>query len=112
MAIPTQDYHAVYLGPGLSADWLFVAAHDYCIRFQPIVTDSLDVLAFIPPRHKLAITSLARRDTAKRVALEVTKRYPQAYHDPLVYDYLEELQIALDGRAALRLRLGIPEVST
>lgn len=109
MAIPAPDYHALYLGPGLSADWLFTAARIYYVRFQPIVTDTLDIFAFIPPRRRLAITTLTRRDTARRIAQEVAQRFPNAYHDPLVYDYLPELQLALDGRAQIGQRLGAPE---
>lgn len=109
MAIPTPDYHFLYIGPGMSSDWLFIAARNYWARFKPITIDRLDLVAVVPTRRRIAITTLARRDTAKIVRDDVAKHYPRAFHDPLVYDYLNEMQLTLDGRAALNQRFGVPE---
>ncbi len=109
MAIPTPEFHFLYLGPGLSSDWFFIAGRNYWMHFKPIVIDKLDQVALISARRRIAITTLARRDTAKLVRDNVAKHYPKAYHDPLVYDYVGEMQLTLDGRAALNQRFGVPE---
>ncbi|MHB8625787.1 MAG: hypothetical protein ACYDBJ_01465 [Aggregatilineales bacterium] len=106
---PRFDYHFLYLGPGMSGDWLFVAARNYWLTFRPNVILTLDLIAFVPPRRRIAITSLARRDTAQTVRADLAKRFPKAYHDPLVYDYLDEMQLTLDGRAMLNQRFGKPD---
>jgi hypothetical protein len=112
MAAPKADYHILYLGPGLNADWLFKYGRVYILHFEPALTATLDTLQFIPPRRVVAITSIARRDTAQRIAQEVARRFPRAYHDALVYDFPEELQMTLEGRVSLEQRLGVPETET
>ena len=107
--VPRFDYHFLYLGPGMSGDWLFIAARNYWLTFRPDVILTLDLIAYVPPRRRIAITSLARRDTAKMVRDDITKRFPKAYYDPLVYDYLNDMQLTLDGRAALNQRFGKPD---
>ncbi len=109
MAAPKADYHVLYLGPGLNADWIFNAGRGYILTFKPIIAANLDILQYIPPRRALAITTIARRDTAQRVSQDVAKRYPRAFHDALVYDFPEELKLALDGRVEINQRLGVPE---
>jgi hypothetical protein len=109
MAVPSFDIHFLYLGPGLSADWLFTAARRYWLRFGPIWIADLDLAALVPARRKIAITSLARRDTAKTVRDQIARFYPRAYHDPLVYDFMNEMQLTLDGRAEFNQRFGVPE---
>lgn len=109
MAAPKAAYHVLYLGPGLGAEWLFEAGRAYILQFKPILTSNLDILQYVPPRRSLAVTTIARRDTAQRVAQDVAKRYPRAYHDALVYDFPAELKIALDGRVEVGQRLGVPE---
>ena len=107
--VPRFDYHFLYLSPGMSGDWLFIAARNYWLTFRPDVILTLDVVAFAPPRRQIAITALARRDTAQMVRDDITKRFPKAYYDPLVYDYLNDMQLTLDGRAALNQRFGKPD---
>jgi hypothetical protein len=109
MAAPKADYHILYLGPGLGAEWIFTAARPYILKFKPIIASNLDVLQYTPPRRNVAVTTIARRDTAQRVSQDVAKRYPRAYHDALVYDFPEELKITLDGRVEIDQRLGVPE---
>ncbi len=109
MVISTPDFHFLYLGPGLGADWLFIAARRYWLLFQPIWIDQLETVALVPPRRTVAITSLARRDTAQLVRDRIARLYPRAYHDPLVYDFMNEMQLTLDGRTDLNQRFGIPE---
>ena len=111
MAIPTPAYHFIYIAPGMTGDWLFIAARKYWVHFKPSVIASLDWINFAPPRQQVAITSLARRDTAQQIRNDIALRYPRAYHDPLVYDYLADMQLTLDGRAALNQRFGVPDAA-
>ncbi len=104
------DYHFLYIDPTLDADWFLVAARRYWERFRPIVIGDLDLINYVPGNRSVAITTLARRDMAKKIADDVTKRYPKAKYDPLVYDYLDEIKLTLDGRADFQQRFGIPEV--
>src|SRR5579859_3345982 len=108
-APPRFDYYFLYLAPGMSGDWLFVAARSYWLTFRPNVILTLDIVAFAAPRRRVAITSLARRDTAQMIKADIAKRFPRAFHDPLVYDYLNEMQLTLDGRASLNQRFGKPD---
>lgn len=107
--VPRFDYYFLYLGSGMSGDWLFIAARNYWLTFRPNVILTLDLVVFVPPRRSVAITSLARRDTAPTIRSDIAKRFPTAYHDPLVYDFLDEMQLTLDGRAALNQRFGKPD---
>lgn len=93
----------------MTGDWLFIAAHKYWLQFKPSVITTLDLVIYTPLRRQVAITSLARRDTAQQVRNDIAKRYPRAYHDPLVYDFLADMQLTLDGRAALNQRFGVPD---
>ncbi len=108
MAIPVPDYHFIYIAPGLTGDWLFIAARKYWLHFRPSVIASLDWVAYVPPRHQIAITTLGRRDTAQSIRNEIARRFPNAYHDPLVYDFLADMQLTLDGRTAVNQRFGVP----
>jgi hypothetical protein len=109
----TPDYHFLYIDSMLDAEWLFVAARRYFQRFQPIIVGDLEIIWYIYlPKHRtIAVTTLARRDRAEAVAAELLNRYPQVIHDPLVYDYLEEMKMTLDGRTDFRQRFGVPEGS-
>lgn len=110
--MPTPDYHFLYIDPTLGVDWLFVAARRYWECFRPLVITSFDLVSYVPPQRSIAITTLARRDLAKKVASDVKKNFPHAFHDPLVYDYVEEMKLTLDGRADLQQRFGVPEIAT
>ncbi len=112
--MPTPDYHFLYIDSPLGADWLFVAARRYWERFRPMVIVSLDLVGYVyvPEKRLIAITTLARRDRAKIVADDVKKLYPKALHDPLVYDYVEEMKLTLDGRAEYQQRFGVPDLPT
>jgi hypothetical protein len=103
------NYHFLYLSPGMSGDWFFIAAKAYWLHFQPNVISNLTIATFTPSRRHVAITSLSRRDTAPMVRTQIAKLLPNAYHDPLVYDYLNEMQLTLDKRTALDQRFGVPD---
>jgi hypothetical protein len=102
------DYHFLYIDPALGAEWLFNAAPQYWARFRPIVINSLDLVAFASRRSQVALTILARRDFAPDVIAEAKKRFPRAYHDPLVYDVARDLALTLNGRAKLEQPFGLP----
>ncbi|MEP7286163.1 MAG: hypothetical protein ABI947_10390 [Chloroflexota bacterium] len=103
------DYHFLYIDKTLDAEWLFIASRRYWERFRPMVIDDLDLVGYLPPQRTVAITTLARRDMAKMIADLIKKTYPTARYDPLVYDYVEEMKLTLDGRADLQQRFGLPE---
>jgi hypothetical protein len=102
------DYHFIYIDFTLGADWLFVAARTYWLRYRPIVATNLDVIALAPEGASVVITVLARRDFSQTLVEAVRTRFPKATLDPLVYDAPQELQMTLDGRAALDHRFGLP----
>ncbi|MBO9310263.1 MAG: hypothetical protein J7551_10835 [Chloroflexi bacterium] len=102
-------YHVLYMPPELSADWLFVAARRYWLAFRPIILSAPELLALLAARAELNITVLARRDFAAALLADLRSRLPRARLDPLVYDTYHELQMTLDGRAALGQRFGVPE---
>jgi hypothetical protein len=102
-------YHVLYLPPELSAEWLFTAARRYWLAFRPIVLSAPELLTLFAVRAELDITVLARRDFAAALLADLRSRLPRARLDPLVYDTYHELQMTLDGRAALRQRFGVPE---
>jgi hypothetical protein len=108
------NYHFIYLDPDLAADWLFTAGRRYWINFRPFVTSDLDLIeyAYHQPQITVAITSLARRDIAPKIAEDIKLRFPNAHYDPLVYDFVEEMRLTLDGRAEYQQRFGVIELPT
>lgn len=107
--MPTPDYHFLYIDQTLGADWLFLAARRYWDRFRPVVITNLELVGYVPDKRTIAITTLARRDMAKKIADDVKRNFPRAQHDPLVYDFVDEMRLTLDGRAELQQRFGVPE---
>lgn len=107
MASP--NYHFLYIDQTLDADWLFVAARRYWEHFRPMVIVDLDLVSYVPGGRTIAITTLARRDMAPAVSALIKKRYPGVHHDPLVYDFVDEMKLTLDGRTDLNQRFGVPE---
>ncbi len=102
-------YHVLYVPPDLSAEWVLVAARRYWSEFRPVVFSTPDLLDLLPVRASISITVLARRDFATDLLADLRQRAPRARFDALVYDSPQELQLTLDGRAALRQRFGVPE---
>lgn len=109
MAAP--DYHFLYIDPTYNGDWLFNAAHKYWDRFRPIVIYDLELVSYVypPGRRWIALTSLTRRDLAPALAEKIKTDFPRIIHDPLVYDFVEEMKLTLDGRAYFGQRFGVPE---
>ncbi len=100
------EFHFLVLAPGLQAAWFFKAARRYWQRFRPIVLDDMALIAVVPTERRVAITTLARADTAPFVRERVQQDFPHAYHDELVHDAIEQMQAALDARADSGLRFG------
>jgi hypothetical protein len=108
---PTQkaDFHFLYLAPGVSVDYFFIAARKFWETFKVIVVYDLDVIQYVPRRYTVAITSLARSDTAQQVRDEIESTFGRrVYHDPLVYDFVEDLKLTLDVRAERNEPFGVP----
>ena len=68
------------------------------------------------PKHLEGYSEKKTTITCERVeyyyADDVKKIFPRALHDPLVYDYVDEMKLTLDGRADLQQRFGVPEIAT
>ncbi len=103
---PEPDFHFIVMAPGLQSNWFFVAARRYWQRFRPSVVDDINLIGFIPPERTIAITTLARYDTADFLRTQIQQHFPDARHDELIYDTIEEAQAALDARAASGQRFG------
>ncbi len=103
------DFHFLYLAPGVSVDYLFVAARKYWETFRTIVIHDLSLIQHVPRRYSIAITSLSRTDTASLVNEQIANLFGErVYHDPLVYDFPEDLQLTLDARAERNEPFGVP----
>ena len=100
------DFHFLALAPGLQADWFLIAARRYWQRFRPTVVGDLRLVAVIPPDKRVAITTLARSDTASVLRDQINASFPGVSHDDLVSDSIEDMQAVLDMRAELGRRFG------
>ncbi len=100
------DLHWVILAPGLQADWFFQAARRYWQTFRPTVLPDWDLITFVPNTRSLAVTVLARSDTAEYVAQQIGERWPNVRLDAVVFDTLPEMQAELDRRANYQKRFG------
>lgn len=106
------DYHFLLVAPNLGPEWLFDAARAYWGRFQPTVISDLALISFVPPALTLAVTVLARHDRAPQYGVELAQQAPHALFDPVVYDFIEDAQAALDLRAQLNQPFGVPLIPT
>lgn len=103
------DFHFLYLAPGLGVEYFFEAARIYWETYKTIVVHDLSLVRLVPRRYTVAITSLARSDTAALVRDEIETTYgARVFHDPLVYDFLEDMQLTLDIRAERNEPFGVP----
>jgi|YNPNPStandDraft_1061719.scaffolds.fasta_scaffold68496_2 hypothetical protein len=100
------DYHFLILAPGLQSAWFFQAARQYWQRFQPIVTTDWKLLAHIPPEAKVAVTLLARPDTASYAQEQIEAQREGIYLDVVVANDLPMMEAVLDSRAEAGLPLG------
>jgi hypothetical protein len=108
--LPT--YHFLLVAPNLGPEWLFDAARAYWDRFQPTIISDLTLIPLIPPTLSVAVTVLARHDRAPQYGVELAQQAPHALFDPIVYDFIEDAQAALDRRAQLNQPFGVPLIPT
>lgn len=97
------DYHFMILAPGLQSAWFFQAARQYWQRFQPVVTDNLELLAYPDGEAVIAVTLLAREDTVAYMRGEIEERLDdreESMLDVLVVDDLESMERLLNERAS------------
>jgi hypothetical protein len=105
----TADFHFLFLAPGVSPDYFFVAARRYWQAFKTIVIYDLSLVEFVPSQYQIAITTLARSDSAAAVRDAIQTNFgPNVYHDALVYDFLEDMQLTLEARAQRNEPFGVP----
>lgn len=100
------DYHWLVLAPGLQADWFFQAARRYWQNFRPTVVTDWKLIDMIPSSKSLAVTVLARQDTAEYMEKRIRETYPNIFYDTIVFDTLGEMQAELDQRATYQRRFG------
>lgn len=93
------DYHFMVLAPGLQSAWFFQAARQFWQRFQPIVTDDLELLTYVPTNAKVAVTILARSDTAEYARQQVEGKRNGLFIDMIVQDDLPGMESILNERA-------------
>ncbi len=104
----TADYHFLYFAPGLEAAWFFRGARQYWLFYRPIVLHDLTIVGYVPADFRVVVTSVARSDTAAMVRARLTQDYAGVVHDPLVYDFVEDLQLTLEARVATNQPFGVP----
>lgn len=100
------DYHFMVLAPGLQSAWFFQAARRFWQHFQPVVTDDPGLLAYLPANSRVAVTVLARRDTAEYVQGQIETYRPDAYIDLIALDDLPLMESILNQRAEAGLPFG------
>jgi len=103
------DFHFLYIAPGVSIDYFFDGARKFWETFKVIVIHDLALIDHVPNRYSVAVTSIARSDTAPVIRQQIDSTLgDRIYHDPLVYDFLEDLQLTLDVRAERNEPYGVP----
>jgi hypothetical protein len=103
------DFHFLYIAPGVSVDYFFDGARLFWETFKVIVINELSLIQHVPDRYSVAVTSIARSDTAPVIRQQIDSTLGnRIYHDALVYDFLEDLQLTLDVRAERNEPFGVP----
>ena len=102
------DYHFLFIASGLGVEWLFDAARVYFDRFRPTVVTDFSLIQLIPPEYSIAVTTIARRDSAPSLGVQLAQTRPDALYDAVVFDTVEEAKAYLDERAALSEPFGEP----
>lgn len=106
------DYHFLYLPANLGPEWLFDAARVYWEFFQPVVLSDFAFLAFVPEDASVVVTVLSRRDQIADLGVQLAQASPNAQLDAVVFDMFDEMQVALDARAAQNQPFGEPLLPT
>ncbi|MBZ0303847.1 MAG: hypothetical protein K8J31_29165 [Anaerolineae bacterium] len=106
------NYHFLLIASNLGAEWFFDAARAYWEQFRPTVISDLPLVSLISDEFSVAVTTIARRDRVAQIGVELAKIAPEALFDPVVFDFLEDAQQALDERARLNQPFGVPLIPT
>jgi hypothetical protein len=106
------NYHFLLIAPNLGAEWLFDAARAYYERFRPIAVSDLELIKLIPPQFTVAVTVIARRDTAAQWGVQLAQNAPNALFDAVVYDSFDDTRAVLTSRAASNQPFGVPLLPT
>ncbi len=106
------NYHFLLIAPNLGAEWLFDAARAYWERFRPTVVSDLELIRLIPAPYTVAVSVIARRDTASQWGVWIAQTMPDALFDPLVFDLFDDAKAALNQRAQFNQPFGVPLAPT
>jgi hypothetical protein len=106
------DYHFLLIAPNLGGEWFFDAARQYWARFRPTVISDLGFISLIPQPTTIAVTVLARRDTATQWGVSLAQTVPDALFDPIVQDSFDDAKLMLNSRAQLNQPFGVPLIPT
>jgi hypothetical protein len=107
------NYHFLLIASNLGAEWFFKAARFYWETFRPTVISDLALVSLIPDEaYSIAVTVVARRDRIAQLGVDLAQIAPSALFDPIVYDFMEDAQQALDERARLFQPFGVPLLPT
>lgn len=93
------DYHFLILPADLPAAWFVQGARQYCLTYQPIVTDNLNLLNRVPAGASVAVTLLARPQDADFLSHQVAARREDAEVDLIVAEDLPSAEATLNARA-------------
>lgn len=103
----TPDYHFLLIAPNLGAEWLY-AVRNYWGQFRPTLTSDFPIIQLVPAGYTIAVTVVCRRDMRDFYDTRLRDQVPRALIDFMVYEFVEDVQLALDGRAELNQPLGVP----
>jgi hypothetical protein len=108
----TFDYHFLVLAPGLTGPWFTQATRQFWLRFQPIVTDDWELISRTPADSQVAVTILARPNSADSFQEEIAALGDRINFDVVVSGDLTTMEATLDERARLGLPFGEPEAQS
>jgi hypothetical protein len=100
------DYHFLILAPGLQSAWFFQAARQFWQRYQPIVADNWELIQYLPAEATIAITLLARPDTAAYTREQIEALREGLFIDMVVVNDLPLMESILNARAEAGLPFG------
>lgn len=106
------NYHFLLIAPTLGAEWFFDAARAYWERYRPTTISDLELPRLVPAGYTIAVTVVARRDTASQWGVSIAQTIPDALFDPVVQDAFDNMKRVLDERAAQNQPFGVPLAPT
>lgn len=101
-----HDVHFLLLAPGLPAAWFVQAARLYWLRFKPIVTTDLKLIASVPVEKSVAVTLLARSGRGDEARQHLSNQRRDLTIDLVEAPDLPNAEAALDARAHAGLPYG------